>query len=440
VVGGRGVGKSFWASVLANTEARSAASKAFPSLGLERYEVYLGFHEGAAGTGDVAPSRDSLRAALACVRDPLLIWRSVLLRALAKDVGPLKLSDRAQWIDQDPERYEDLILEADRERTATRRPALVVFDALDVLATDWNSIRDLTRGLARLALEVGALRSVRLKLFMRRDQFEDLRLRSFPDFSKLRTAAVELTWMWVDLYGVLFTRLLRDSKSRPSLRDLASTEGLSLPAEPAQEREDWKLNLPEHLQTDTRNQQALFSAMAGEYMGATEKRGRTYSWVPKHLADAHGETSLRSFLIALREAAGQARGDTVVDAAGLSHGVLRASDTRLEELQEDNPWVENALKVLSGLTVPCDPLDLTDRWRTAGTIAEIQSRTSEDRPAAPIQLETVRGPDAETALLNALRSLAVIELRPGGRVNVPDIFRVAARMKRKGGIAPRKGT
>lgn len=432
VVGGRGVGKSFWASVLYDAEARKAASEAYPELGLDKLDVELGFYEGAMGSGNIAPSPSTLKAALKIAEDPASIWRSVILKVLAPNVGPAAFNDRVKWIEETPEAFEDALLEVDRRQAEDGRILLIVFDALDVLATDWDSIRTLTRGLARLALEMSARKAIRIKMFMRHDQFEDMRRKTFADFSKLRTAAVALTWEPEDLYGVLFTRIWRDNSARPVLAQLGKELQLQLDLS--------KSDLPELIKVSPSHQEALFATIAGEFMGTNKKRGRTYTWMPKHLADAHGETSLRSFLIALKEAADRSSGaiETAIDHVGINAGVLKASDTRLEELREDHPWVDDALNALSGLTVPCAESDVTELWRAAGTVDLIVSHTNDARPAAPIQLDAPEFATVpEKALLAALIDLAVIERRSAEKVNVPDIFRVAARIKRRGGIAPR---
>ena len=429
VVGGRGVGKSFWASVLNDQDARSAAARAYPDLGLDKLDVALGFYEGAMGSSSVAPSASTLKAALKVAEDPASIWRSVILKVLAPGDGPVGFNDRVKWVEATPEAFEDALVKVDQRQAALGRTMLIVFDALDVLATDWDSIRTLTAGLARLALELSARKAIRVKMFMRRDQFEDMRRKTFADFSKLRTAAVELTWDPEDLYGVLFTRIWRDPAARPVLAALGAGWQLDI-AQP---------DLPESVKVNAGVQEALFATIAGEFMGANKKRGRTYTWMPKHLADAHSETSLRSFLIALKEAADRSSAGipTAIDHVGINAGVLKASDTRLEELREDHPWVDDALNALSGLTVPCAEGDVAQLWRAAGTVALIRSRTNDARPAAPIQLDATDYTVPEEALLHALIDLAVIERRSADIINVPDIFRVAARIKRRGGIAPR---
>jgi hypothetical protein len=335
----------------------------------------------------------------------------------------------------DPETYDEITFEADQALATNNRRLLLVFDALDVLANDWDTIRQLTSGLARLALETGSRKAIRIKLFMRTDQFQDMKRKTFADFSKLRTAAVELDWRTIDLYGALFTRLWRTPESSQAAKDLA--EGLRI-------RGAYEDDLPKQLRDSEVVQQRFFSAFAGEFMGANEKRGRTYTWVPKHLADGHGETSLRSFLIALKEAALRTSDRTklAIDYVGINEGVLKASDTRREEIQEDHPWVEDALTPLHGLTVPCEEDDIHSRWDDKNVIEKITQRSDPERPAAPVQLNLIdleRDPWAgEYALMAALVELGIAERRSLDRINFPDIYRVAAKMKRRGGVAPRR--
>lgn len=432
VVGGRGVGKSFWAAVLADETARSKAAELYPQLQLDKWDVRLGFHEGAQGAGTLAPSPASLKRALALVEDPTWIWRSVVLAALAPEKGPRRLSERVEWLQNDPETYDEIIFDKDRPSLESRK-LLLVFDALDVLANDWDTIRKLTIGLARVALEMSSRNSIRIKMFMRTDQFEDMRRKTFSDFSKLRTGAVELDWKWTDLYGALFTRLWRADISEKSAKEIAKSFRLETVGD-----------LPMVLRRDENIQQKFFSAFAGEFMGTNRKRGLTYTWVPKHLADGHGDTSLRSFLIAIKEAAGAAQDRTMlaIDYVGINQGVLKASETRREEIQEDHPWIQDALAPLGGLTVPCEEEEILIRWEHDKVIDKIQSRSDPERPAAPIQLSIVDLEfdhwAGEVALMEALIGLGIAERRAYDRINIPDIYRVAAKIKRKGGVAPKR--
>ena len=210
VVGGRGVGKSFWASVLHTQEARNKVSSEYPRLNLNRLHATLGFHEGARGSRMVAPSPQTLQNALKSGAPSLTIWQAVLIRALEELTdfeAPEKLADRISWIQNDPEGFEDVLLKVDEQLTKKGERFLLVFDALDRLAQDWETIRELTKGVAILALDLRSMRSIRTKIFMRRDQFNDEKTMGFPDSSKMRTAAVKLEWSRTDLYGLLFSLL-----------------------------------------------------------------------------------------------------------------------------------------------------------------------------------------------------------------------------------------
>jgi hypothetical protein len=89
-------------------------------------------------------------------------------------------------------------------------------------------------------------------------------------------------------------------------------------------------------------------------MGAGPKRGRTYSWLFDHLADAFGETSPRSFITALQKAANHspAPAETAIDHNGIRAGVQDASEIRVAQLKEDYDWITSVLQALEDLEVP----------------------------------------------------------------------------------------
>lgn len=193
----------------------------------------------------------------------------------------------------------------------------------------------------------------------------------------------------------------------------------------------------------------LVHALAGEFMGANKKRGRVYTWLPTHLADAHGQISPRTFLTVWRAAAehGATPPQTPVDHLGLIEGVRKASGDRLAELAEDYPWVRVALEPLRGKEVPIEREALADLWLSAGTFALVVERLqAKDArlvvgPGLANQLRLFLGHDAardseDAILLSALRVIGVVEIRGNGKINIPDIFRVEARIHRRGGVKP----
>jgi len=279
----------------------------------------------------------------------------------------------------------------------------------------------------RLALDARGYRAIRIKIFMRADQANDDTVFRFADASKLRAEKVDLVWRRRDLYGLLFQRLWTDPASHSAFSILMKdSRKLSL----------FDDEFPEELKNNEDEQAELFYAIAGEFMGADRRRGRTYSWVHDHLADAFGETSPRSFLIALQRAATHEPRPTAssIDYLGIRYGVQEASDVRLSELKEDYLWIVDAINALEGLEVPCSPQSFTERWKKRRTLRRISGVVSKGG-LRPVELET-KSITPEAALLLALRNIGVIEFRTEDRINMPDIFRVAAKIKRRGGVRP----
>jgi hypothetical protein len=425
IVGNRGAGKSVWSGVLAHENTREELANSYPELHLDKMVVELGFHEHAGKIEGVAPSPAMLSNLLSHNIEPETIWTAVLLRAVAPTVGlslSPSLKEVVAWIDDDPERAEKVLRDADQAFGRSERKFLIVFDALDRMAKNWDQIRPLSQGVLQLALNMFGYRNMRAKVFLRTDQERDEALFDFTDASKLKATAVELSWHSAELYGLLFSTLSRDHVSKDAFGHLVK-EAID---------DDTVADL-----SDESQQRAIFKLIAGEFMGADHRRGRTYTWVIDHLADAFRETTPRSFLIALRTAA-QTRVHpkaTPIDHLGIREGVQAASAVRVDQLGEDYPWIRTVLAGLEGLEVPCPPTTFTKRWRTAGTVARVNQVTRRtDRPG-PIGLESASGPnEAEIVLLDALKSIGVVEERSGDRINMPDLFRVAAKIKRRGGV------
>jgi hypothetical protein len=263
---------------------------------------------------------------------------------------------------------------------------------------------------------------------MRVDQFADTELFRFPDSSKIRNDRVDLGWNPQELYGLLSFELMRQPAALPVLSEVAKR----LNAHSA---------LPSggHLNAAHGAQEALVTAIAGEYMGKDRKRGRVYTWVPLHLGDAANNCSPRTFLTAWKTAAEHLPSPQrqVVDHLGLNEGVRRASSARLTELREDYPWISLVLQPLMRQFVPILEADLFLLWRTHRVMEQILEQTKGRGWLAPIGIFIEE--DSPDALLQTMTSIAVMEKRANGKINVPDIFRVEAEILRKGGVAvPRK--
>lgn len=418
VVGNRGMGKSFWAHALAQEATRENAARILRFKQLSRTTVQIGFN--AAEEGLFAPSAEVIAQAQA--KSPEVIWRAVLVRiaaSLTNDKIPKKFSNLVEWVAVDPERAAGVMTRADNKLVASSQKLLVVFDALDRLGDSWQTVQNLTRGLLKQTLKMNSYRAIRMKLFMRIDQFSDRSLFNFPDASKLQNNRVDLFWRDIDLYGLLLMRLSK-SKATEIIERIVPAKALHEAFE-----------LPDR-------QKQIINIIAGEFMGSDAKRGRVYTWLPLHLADAFMHTSPRTFLTVWREAARHTPPprDRAVDHLGIAEGVRKASEDRLHELKEDYWWISAALAPLRDELVPMPLEELKDLWRQQGTAKSIMRESSASKRLAPVQLVATDPRDQEASLVSALQAIGVLEIRSNQKINVPDIFRIEAQIKRKGGVKP----
>ncbi|MGO9768405.1 MAG: hypothetical protein ACLPSW_02410 [Roseiarcus sp.] len=431
VVGNRGMGKSFWTHALLNPDLRTRIANVYSFSLLANTDVVVGFN-GSTRTGNVAPTIDEVEDWLKTGGNPEQFWRAVVYRAAYgyRYSGHALTLDRAlRDIIETPRIYSEVLTTVDDQFARDGKSLLVVFDALDRLARDWKGIRALAQGLLILALGLQSFRSIRTKIFVRPDLFADSDLFRFPDSSKLKNDRVDMAWKPRELFGLLLYELLRQPDAVNDVEGLAASVdlGACLPRE-------GRLT-----DTNPEQQPAFIAAIAGEFMGASIKRGRVYSWVPLHLSDSASNCSPRTFLTAWKSAAehGSQPIGLVVDHLGLIEGVRRASSARLEELREDYPWIDSALKPLGRQFVPMERQDLFALWDESGVVNNILSMSERGGFLPPFRVPEARN---NSGLLAAMVNIAVMEERANGKINVPDIFRVEAGILRKGGVAvPRRG-
>jgi hypothetical protein len=429
VVGNRGMGKSFWTHALTNPAVREQLARAYSFPKLAATEVIIGYN-GSTKLNAVAPTIEEIQSAREAGHDAELIWRAVILRAAqtlrSVEVSP-SFNDAVIRVKTRSGDYAQELTSIDDEMAKRGSSILIVFDALDRLAREWGPIRELTKGLLVTVLGLQSFRNIRAKVFMRVDQFADKELFRFPDSSKIRNDSVDLKWPPHELYGLLIFELLREPAARSALEALAKHHNVHL-APPVGGR----------LDAAPLDQEALVSAMAGEYMGKDRKRGRVYTWVPLHLGDAANNCSPRTFLTAWKTAAEHVPSPQrlAVDYLGLNEGVRQASSARLNELREDYPWIDQVLEPLRRQFVPIQKADLLKLWKDHKVTERILKQASEEGALAPIGMFIE---DKQDALLQTMTQIAVMEERANGKINVPDIFRVEAEILRKGGVAvPRR--
>jgi len=431
VEGNRGAGKSLWWAALLSDEHRRVVARTLPKARLDTpLLVSAGF-----GTGLPAkqsPGKDIL-ADLLRDSEPRQIWRAVvgtqLLDGSGKPPGNT-WRERVTWIRGHPEEFETAIDDAGERLQLAGQTRLFVFDALDTAADSWEDLRRLLRGLLQVALEFRSRRGIRVKVFVRPDMLQDPEVTAFPDASKLTGTKASLTWTRADLYGLLWQHLGNASKGG----DIFRRETRALCRQDWQKIENtWAMPMP--LRTDEELQRRVFEAIAGSWMGPNYKRGLCYTWLPNHLADSFGQASPRSFQVALRAAANHqppTDWQFALHHEGIRQGVQEASRIRVEEITEDYPWVSPAMESLRGqVTIPCSPFDLQMRWSSNDTLDEVRQAARTSNKLGPRRIEK-----GASGLIQDLTGLGILQPLPDGRLQMPDVYRVAFGLGRKGGVKP----
>lgn len=429
VVGARGVGKSFWTAVLGSPELRSLLGQSIHEL--EQVDVHTGY--GVAASADY-PDASTFQSLLGLGHCALDIWKSVVLRWLAPSDDPQlprsSWSDTVAWLKGHPEEVARQMLQANERLQSRGRRGLVVFDALDRVSDDWQVMDEAVRDLMRVALWLKSYPRLHVKVFLREDQF-NRSLANFPDASKLLTTQIDLTWEQHELHGLLWQQLVNAPGAHGEcMRQIFKNHVPSPLARTSQG--SWML--PDSAQRDTPEQRALFEALAGPWMGRDKRRGVPYVWTVSHLADGRGQTSPRSFLAAIRQAAEDSAKKYPEHPLALHHesikrGIQAASQIRVDEMAEDHPWVRKILKPLGGLNVPCEYESIVARWRA-------------EFPSGPQNIEYVGLPPRHleqgwNGIRDSLMRLGIFEFKKDGRIDMPDLYRVGFGLGRKGGVKPK---
>lgn len=260
---------------------------------------------------------------------------------------------------------------------------------------------------------------IRPKILLRNDIF-DARLLAFPDASKLfSNHKVELAWQPAWLYRMWVKRLLNESTDLESYVRQVTGERLEIHESPG-------LGLVPDNQPEAFR--SLIEAMVGPYMGKNPRKGASYEWVTNHLQDTQGRAAPRSFLQLMAFAAGRAIEHPgrsyddprrILNPSDFHHALFKASEDRLAELFEEDPWLERLRPALLGGEVPM----------TEDRFVEMVERVrwSDDAGGKPPSTEP-------RELVEYLIRRGVVERRADGRLNVPDIYLHGFGLERRGGI------
>ena len=424
VIGGRGVGKSFWTRALNSQDLRSLVGQSLPEL--KGLKVHIGFSEKADTN---YPSSDIFQQLLNESNiEAYDVWRAVMVRWVAvilnkqKAVPSITWLETVTWLQQQPERVQELMLQVRNGK------ALLVFDALDRSSNDWQTMDSIVRGLLRAILWLKTFTGLYSKVFLREDQAERT-VFDFPDASKLKATQAELTWAKYDLHGLLWQRIINaPAEHGDRMRTLLK----ELKASSHEENSVWLLH--DSMKRESEQQRKAFECLAGPWMGKDRRRGVPYIWTVSHLADSRGLASPRSFLAAIEQAAEDSKEryldhEYALHYESIKRGIQEASKIRVDEVAEDYPWVTPVLSALENLNVPIDFDEIKDAWRTRfkSGVSEIDTQSM-----LPAQHQN----QDWDGIKEDLQRLGILETKKDGRIDMPDLYRVGFRLGRRGGVRP----
>ncbi len=435
IVGGRGVGKTFWALALQDPAIRAYLGNEVPDLA--RVDVRLGF--GPVPNLEQYPDAKTFTALIGKNdAEAYDVWRAVACRWFADQVGADVPRDRWEasvaWVRDNPEQVARLFEQANARWQKQGRHGLLVFDALDRAAHEWQTANAIVRDLLRFILYLKPFSHLFGKVFLREDQLHP-RVTDFPDASKVLAMQIQLVWQRHDLHGLLWHYLVNaPGADGEQLRKVfQKTTGQSLERKEFDSVESlWVL--PSVVRRDESLLRRLFEQLAGPWMGRDRRRGIPYTWIVNHLADARGRVTPRSLLVAVRKAAEDSleRYQThsfPLHYESIKRGVQEASRIRVRELAEDFPWVEKLMEPLHGLVVPCEDREVIQRWH------EKWGQPKEDL-FKDERLPPEHWIEGWAGIMRDLEALGVFYRLKDGRVNVPDIYRIGFNLKRRGGVRP----
>lgn len=458
IEGMRGSGKSFWSRVFTQPHLRHALSQSAID-GWLKDELALitdckGILWDKTDNPTSLPNKASVKNWLnSSGFDPMLFWAVIVLcqfpidDALGMPIGDTydKWTVRIQWAQENPERVMRALHLRNEEQSLKAEQILVVIDGFDVVSTKFSHTQALMRGIFQLLLEFRYAKGLRFKVFVREDILKAAET-AVSDASKLINEKVTLDWKPQDLFGLVFHFLAQQSPYfRSRFEDVIGQKF---------KRSTTNSRYEHPTLTTVETQEKMWKWLAGSFMGSTPTKGHTYSWIIKHLEDGKSRISPRTFLkavkVSLEETASNSKyseHSLVIHHEAIREGVRRASQDRVEELNDEYLWVNKALGILKlkSRTVPIDWIDLLAVWKEGNTQSQDVISVVEKiavQTLIPWDMDLHLSLDDKAIhLLETMINIGVFQLRERQnvkRVDLPDIYRLGYRIGRNGGISVQK--
>ena len=434
VVGKRGMGKTFWTQALQDEYIRSMLARYIPEFA--RTQVAVGY-----GNTDAPERYPSTKTFSNLLQEyaPEDIWRAIIVHAIASHPC-LNLLARpfvhGEWADDikavqsSPDKIEEYLHEANATLAEKDIFLLILFDALDHTAYLWKNTDTISIALLKTVLKFSRYSSIKTKIFIREDHFKRI---SFPDeVTSILVFREYLAWNDYDLYSLLWQILCNaPDKYGKIFRSIFIDE-----MQKALEEKNGIWQIDSYAQLNDKTLTPLVHKLTGPFMGDNAQCGFSYVWFVGHLADTHLQTTPGVFLFAIRRAC-EDTAQNHMDAQypihfeSLCEAALSASEIRILEMKEDNPWAVTLLSLLKEMSVPCSFREVEAVWKKAyprgpGMLVE------EDPQLAPPEFADGNWNDVRKALEDLGFCFRLLD----GGFHIPDIYRIGFCLGRKGGVKP----
>lgn len=448
VIGMRGAGKSFWSEVLTDDGLRFTVAKFVKGYDKLVHVGSIRWDQGGTFSTRL-PESQVLTDILQKGMEPRLLWLTLILnelRSVCVQRGiAVSLPEVSQgwgnvlsWARQHSDEIRQVFQQLNDTLVRDGQVALVVMDALDRMAAQLAQSVDCLRGLLQLLLDARQLKGLRFKVFLREDMTHMPSVLSFPDASKLINEAVHLHWTREDIYALHWHKLAQESTKFQRLLEQHFGPSESF------RYGHWHRFFMQSPPGET-PLTAVLKLLAPPHMGSDARKGHVYSWWYKHLADGKNRVSPRTFAASLRAAlneSSKSNSSYVLTPAGIKHGVRVASEARVKELKDDYFWVSTALAAFNDRT-PAAVQEIYGVWNGVGVQGVPTPRLIQDQCVAEHVFvpwdESDRLTSPSQKLRDTLVELGILILRDEDtRLDMPDIYRLGYRIRKRGAVSPRR--
>ncbi len=435
VVGDRGTGKSaLFGAVFKNN--------LLPELGPFVTELRLPYQDtehikwlpGYPLSGSQFPDQRGLRDVINSPEKGVETWFAYLVRVLQSELHDASLKELFQIPGGDP----DSVLETfnklgnkpllaldslDQKLEKENSWVFIGYDGLDTLGGyDLEAMTNAVRGLiAFWSSYTRRWQRIRAKVFLRSDLFRRHAGLGGADLAKLAANRVELPWNNKNLFAMLIKRIANKSKE---LHEYCKAARIPFRKESATFGHIPDLNRPE-------DAQPLIEKLIGKYMGANERKGKSFNWVLDHLRDGKKCVTPRLLVRLFEQAAIKERDNPRASSPNLFRPVSMrqalddvSTDHVLQAISSEWPWMDGIKhRIEKNKLVPWTRTELQklleENWDASWSTNKPNSR-----PPAPGSRE----------LIDYLIELGIFRERSTDRIDVPDIYLSGLGLKRKGGV------